>query len=536
MRKVHAVVTLIASLLCAGSVSHAATVTGTVKGPDGAPFKGAFVEAQNSATKITVNVLSAPDGRYRIENLPAGEYDLRIRAIGYKADPQPGVKLTSTQKASADFALQAGMVRWSDLSGYQGKQLLPEGKGKQLIERQCFACHMFQSRMAAVKRDQAGWTQAVNFMRTAMHSRLGDVFSDQDADVVIHYLNDTFGVDAHTPKSPSELPGYEKTVRPVADDALNIVYVEYDMPGPNRMPFSAAPDKDGYLWIPDFGPANRIGRLDPRTGKIEEFTVPNKGTASVHSAVPAPDGSVWAAEQASNKVARWDPHTKQITEYQDTYAAGMQGLENGGSKHTVRIDPKGRVWGTAVNAPLTVFDPKTGEFTHFKDVISPYGVEIDKNGNAWFAEFRDGGEIGVAEADSGKVTRYAPPTPGGWPRRIEIAPDGMIWVAEYRGGRIDRFDPQTHAFQEYKLPGPDPTPYALGIDKDGYIWYSSDDMDVMGRLDSKTGQVIEFPYVHAENMMKEFFLDNQGHIWYGSAPNNKVGYFYLTQPTEHAAN
>lgn len=527
---------LLGALVFAASFAHGATVTGTVKGPNGAPFKGAFVEAQNQSTKITVSVLSAADGRYRIENIPAGDYELRIRAIGYKADPRSDIKLSADQRASADFALQMGTVRWSDLSGYQGKELLPDGRGKQLIEQQCFACHMFQSRMAAVKRDHDGWVQAVTFMRTAMHSRLGDVFSDQDADTVINYLNNTFGVDSHLPKSPTDMPGYAKTVRPVANNALNIVYVEYDMPGPNRMPFSATPDSNGNIWIPDFGPANRIGRLDPKTGQIQEFVVPNKGTASIHSVIPAADGSIWAAEQASNKLARLDTKTGQITEYQDTYAPGKQGFENGGSKHTVRVDPKGRVWGTAVFAPLTVFDPKTGEFTHFKDVISPYGVEIDKEGRAWFAEFRDGGEIGYADADTGKVMRFAPPTPGGWPRRIEIGRDGMIWVAEYRGGRIDRFDPKTHVFKEYKLPGPDPTPYALGIDEKGYIWYSSDDMDVMGRLDPKTGNVIEYPYLHAENMMKEFFLDKQGHIWYGSAPNNKVGYFYLAEPTEHASN
>ena len=527
---------LFTGVLLAASVAGAATVTGTVKGPDGAPFKGAFVEAQNSSTKITVNVLSAPDGRYRLDNLPAGEYEVRIRAIGYKADPRPGLKLAANGKTSADFALQTGMVRWSDLSGYQGKQLLPDGEGKQIITRQCFACHMFQSRMAAVKRDHDGWVQAVHFMRTVMHARLSDTVNDQDADTVVNYLNDAFGVDSKLPKSPLDMPGYARTVRPVSNDALNIVYVEYDMPGPNRMPFSATPAPDGSIWIPDFGPANRIGHLDPKTGHIDEYVVPNKDTASIHSVILAPDGSVWAAEQASNKLAHLDPKTKQITEYQDTYAPGMQGLENGGSKHTVRVDPKGRVWGTAVNAPLTVFDPKTGEFTHFKDVISPYGVEIDKNGNAWFAEFREGGEIGFAEADSGKVQRFAMPTPGGWPRRIEIGRDGMIWVAEYRGGRIDRFDPKTHEFKEYKLPGPDPTPYALGIDEHGYIWYSSDDMDVMGRLDPKTGNVTEYPYVHAENMMKEFFMDKQGHMWYGSAPNNKVGYFYLAEPTQHAAN
>ncbi len=69
------------------SLSHAATITGTVQGPDGgALLKGAFVEAQNTKTKITVDVLSNKDGRYRVEKLPAGQYEVMIRAIGYQAD------------------------------------------------------------------------------------------------------------------------------------------------------------------------------------------------------------------------------------------------------------------------------------------------------------------------------------------------------------------------------------------------------------------------------------------------------------------
>jgi virginiamycin B lyase len=517
------------------SFSHAATITGTVKGPDGNPFKGAFVEAQNLKTKMTVNVLSGRDGSYRAERLPSGEYRVSIRAVGLKSEPRSGVNLSANQSASIDFALQTGTVRWSDLSGYQGKELLPEGRGKDLLARQCFACHMFQSRMAATPRDLAGWTQAVNFMREVMHSRLGNVFSDEDATVLIAYLNSTFGLDSGLPRSPAELPGYQKTVRPFRDEALKIEYVEYQMPAPNRMPFSAAPDKDGYIWIPEFGPANRIGRLDPKTGDIEEFLAPNQGTASIHSAVPGPDGSVWIAEQASNKVGKWDPKTRAITEYQDTYSPGMQGLEDGGSKHTVRVGPDGKVWATAVNSALTVLDPKTGEFTHFRNVISPYGVEIDQDGNPWFAEFKEGGQIGKVESKTGKVTKWTPPTPHSWPRRIEIDSNGIIWFAEYRGGKIGRFDPKAKTFKEFQLPGPSPTPYALGIDKNNYIWYSSDDMDVIGRLDPTSGQVIEYPYLHAENMMKEFFLDSQGRMWYGSPPNNTVGYFYISELNEHAS-
>ena len=150
--------------------------------------------------------------------------------------------------------------------------------------------------------------------------------TDQDASDIASYLTSLFGPDSVLPKSPADMPGYKDTVRPFSSDALNIVYVEYDMPGPNRMPFSAAPDKDGYLWIPNFGVANKITRLDPKTGEMQDFSVPNVGTAAIHSAVPARMGSVWLAEQASNKLGRWDPTTQKITEYQDAYLPGKEGL------------------------------------------------------------------------------------------------------------------------------------------------------------------------------------------------------------------
>jgi streptogramin lyase len=52
-------------------------------------------------------------------------------------------------------------------------------------------------------------------------------------------------------------------------------------------------------------------------------------------------------------------------------------------------------------------------------------------------------------------------------------------------------------------------------------------MDTINRFDPKTGKVTEYPFPHAEIVMREFFRDAQGRMWYGSAPNNKVGYFYL---------
>jgi len=508
--------------------ADAATISGTVAGPGGAAFRGAFVQARNAKSKIVVSVLSDRDGKYRIENLPAGEYRLQIKAPGYKSDPKSGVNLTAEQAAAHDFKLQNGMVRWSDISMWQGMKLLPEARGRDLFFVHCMACHGFQSRMAAVTRNEDGWRDRMNYMRDAMGFFVMDPrfgFNDQKAEDVIFYMNHVFGEDSSLPKSPAELPNYKDTLRPFPDAAMKIVYVEYELPGPDRMPWSAHPTADGSFWIPYYGRANKIARLDPASGEIKEFPVPNLGTAAIHSAVPAPDGSVWLTEQGSNKLGRWDPQTKQIAEYQDSYLPGKEGVTAGGAKHTVRVDNQGRVWSTGT--PLTIFDPKTGKYTHITDVPRVYGLALDKDGNCWFAENIQNGQIGKVDAKTLKVTKWSPPTTDGRPRRIQVANDGTIWFAEFRSGKIAQFDPKTEKFREYALPGPDATPYALGIGKDGTLWYSSEDLDVIGALDPKTGKVTEYPIPFAENTMREFFMDDQGRMWFGSPANNTVGYFYL---------
>jgi virginiamycin B lyase len=529
------VLTLLSLIALLGSASYAATIAGTVRGVDGAPFQGAFVQAQNSKTKINVIVLSDRQGRYRIPDLAAGDYRVQIKAVGFRADPRNAVTLTVDQDASFDFALQKGAVRWNEISQYQATQLWPPAKGKDLIFSQCNICHQFQSRMASVTRDEEGWRDRVAYMRDAMHFSvfLGPHFSDQDAADVVSYLTILFGPDSALPKSPEDMPKYKETLRPFSSDAMNIVYVEYDMPGPSRMPFSAAPDKNGYLWIPNFGVANKITRLDPKTGEMQDFPVPNIGTAGVHSAVPAPDGSVWLAEQGSNKLGRWDPSTQKIIEYQDPYLPGKEGIEDGGSKHTVRLDPSGKVWASGV--PLTRFDPETGEFTRFNEGKYAYDVKPDKNGDVWFTSPREN-KFGKVDGKTMKVSLWSPPTADAYPRRMEIGPDGMIYSGEYSGGKMLQFDPKMQTFKEFPLPGPNPSPYALGFDADGYLWYDSHNMDIIGRIDPRTGKVIEYPVPHSELAMREFFRDSRGRMWYGSAPNNKVGYFYLAGKSGAAAS
>ena len=516
------------------TASFSATVSGLVKGPDGAPVEGVFVQAQNTKTKITFFVLSDRQGRYQIEKLPAGEYRVQIKATGFRADPKSGVALDAEQTAAIDFNLQAAPVRWNELSIYQAKKLWPEEKAKETIFAKCFICHGFQTRMASVTRDADGWQDRVQFMRDAMHFSLSWRFTDQDANDVATYLNKLYGPDSVLPKSAAGAPGYKETLRPFTSEAANIAYVEYDMPGPSRMPFSAAPAKDGSVWIPNFGIANKISRLNPKTGEMQDFPVPNVGTAAIHSAIAAPDGSVWLTEQASNKLGRWDPATQKITEYQDTYIPGKEGTEEGGSRHTVRIDAKGMVWSSGY--PLTRFDPETGKYNDFPEAAHTYSLDFDKDGNVWFTN-PGTGQIGRVDAKTLKVKQWTPPTPNTYQRRIAVDTDGIVWFGEFRAGKIGRFDPKTESFKEYDCPGgADTFPYAIGIGADHSVWYSSYYYDVLGRLDPKTGKITEYPFPHSENTIREFFRDSEGRMWYGSPSNNKVGYFYLKPGAGQAGN
>ena len=506
----------------AASWAQAATITGTVTGPDGTPFRGAFVQARHAGLKMTVSVLSDNQGIYVVENLPAGDYRLQIRAIGYKADPKSGITLMADQNLSWDFKLASTPVRWSDISIAQGLLLLPDDRGKKTLFENCLSCHGFQQKMASVVRDEDGWRDRVQFMREAMRSSLADRqgFSDQQADDVVYYLNHWFGEQSELPKSPTDVPGYKDTVVNFSDEALKIVYVDYEMPGPNRFPWASNGDKDGLRWTPEYGQANKIARLNPATGEIKEFPVPNMGPALIHSAVPNDkDGSVWITEAGAKKLGRWDPKTQQISEFQDDWR-----------KHTIRVHPDGSIWSTG---GLTRFDPKTQTFTHIKEVPTAYGIALDKEGNVWTTEMTKTGSLDKIDPVTLKVTKFIPPNRDR-PRRIQIDSDDIVWFCEYSDGRIGRFDSKTEMFKEYQLPSPLTKPYALGIAPDHSIWYSGEWRDVIGKLDPDTGKVTEYPMPYSDNGMRDFFLDKDGHIWYGSPPNNRIGYFYISNRQRNA--
>ena len=512
----------------------AATITGTVKGPDGAPFMGAFVQAQNTKTKITVNVLSHKDGKYHVDDLPAGDYEIRIRAIGYQADPRLGVSLKAKQKASFDWQLQKGTVRWRDLNLYQGEHLIPNVTGKEMMfgptanggrDAPCQICHGFQSRMASTVRDEAGWRDRVDYMRSAMHAQLR--ITDEQENRMVSFLTALFSENSILPKSPADLPQYKDLVQHFDPDAMNIVYVEYDLPGPNRMPWSAAPDKDGIVWMPFYGKPTRSAASIRKPAKPRNipfpirippcctpfFLLPTVPSGAPSSALTSLCVSIPKPVRSANIRTRISPARKAASRVAVSIPSASAPTALPGPAAT----------------PVSRFDPATKQFTHFQD--GTYGVTLDKDNNCWFTEYNAVGKIGRIDAKTLKQQFWTPPTDGRkiYSRRIQVADDGTVWFSESDAGEIGHFDPTTETFKQFQLPGPNPSPYAMNLDRDHQVWYSSEYLDEVGRLNPATGKVVEYPFPHNEITSREYFLDAKGHMWYATPANNKVGYFYLAK-------
>ena len=363
------------------------------------------------------------------------------------------------------------------------------------------------------------WRLRVQYMRDTMMAGEGRRMTDATVEDFASFLTTMFGPQSPKPSSADQMPQYKSLVRAISPRATNIAYVEYDFDVDKGMgPWSAVEDKNGMFWIPYYGRGNEVVRLDPKTAELTRFALPFAKMAGIHSAVPAPDGTVWFTEASLGKIGHLDPVSKEITEFQNTPLP--DGRRTG--SHTVRVDKNGRVWVSGGPA-ITMLDPKTEEFAHF-DLGGTYGNVVGQNGDQWFTSFVENGPIGRVTKD-GVLSKFSPPTKGK-PQRLEVDSDGIVWFTERRGNKLGRFDPKTEKFTEFPLPGPEASPYAIGIDRDHMIWYSSHEQDTLGRFDPKTGEVIEYPFPHSEISMREFFLDAQGRMWYASSVNNKVGYFY----------
>ena len=84
------------------------SIRGTVTDQQGAVIQNATVTVTNKATGDSRKVSSGGDGIYQVENLHAGEYDVRIEAAGFATQNLTSLGVQTGSTSSGDVSMRAG--------------------------------------------------------------------------------------------------------------------------------------------------------------------------------------------------------------------------------------------------------------------------------------------------------------------------------------------------------------------------------------------------------------------------------------------
>ena len=163
-------------------------------------------------------------------------------------------------------------------------------------------------------------------------------------------------------------------------------------PTANARPYGIMLNSKEIAYFDEFNAPN-IGSIDPKTMKITEFPLPDKGARPRRIAV-AKDDTVWYGD----------------------YARGYLGH----------------------------LDPKTGKVEEFKspggEDSKPYAIGITSDGAIWYVETGEDAKNVLVRFNPAtkKMQTFAIPGGGGTVRNMDIGKGDVIWLAESGVGKIAR--------------------------------------------------------------------------------------------------
>ncbi|HXD59985.1 MAG TPA: hypothetical protein VN606_18810 [Thermoleophilaceae bacterium] len=284
-------------------------------------------------------------------------------------------------------------------------------------------------------------------------------------------------------------------------------------------PQGIAAGADGNVWFVE----NRrtgYGRINPSTGKIDEFTDGLTPGSQPSEITPGPDGALWFTEEVGSRIGKLTPGDKPtVKEFQadgqpEGITFGPDGLfwyaEFGGS----------RVSNMTVNG--TVFHRF---FMGLTGVPMPLGITTGPDGNIWFTELRfDDPGIGRVTTN-GVITEFKTGiTPHSQPARIVAGPDGNLWFTEQTNNAIGRITPAgvVTEFSMGNAPGSGPVGIAVGPDKN--IWFAGYDGSsgrYIGRI-TPAGMITRFTKGVTDAPL-EITAGPDGNLWFSEPFGNRVG-------------
>jgi virginiamycin B lyase len=537
-----------------GQASGPVALAGQVTSQEEGPMEGVLVSAKSANSTITVTVVSDEHGHYSFprKSLDAGQYTLRIRAAGYDLVDPGTVDVPDQKPATADLKLEKTKNLSAQLSSAEWINSFPGTDQQKQFLLGCVTCHT-QERVAKSTHDADEWMQTYQRMNgyapESQPSR-PQLRRDREGDDGMEAVSRNASRNQKQAEwmASINLSKVDKWAYPLQTyprpkgRGTHVIITEYTLPRPNTMPHDTVVDSKGMVWYTDFG-WQFLGKLDPKTGKTQEFPVPElKANFPLGMLDLELDkqGNFWIAQMLQGGFSKFDPMTQKFTSY------NIPPEENNASTQINMVMPThsevdGKVW-TQDTGDLTIhrLDIETGKIETLKPYPDGraghglYDVLSDSHNNLFFTDI-GGGNIGRVDAKTGKITLTPTPAkaagkPSG-PRRGQMDSQDRLWYGDYGGNRMGMYDTRTGQFREWEAPHPWLAPYDAEVDKNGDVWGVGITSDRVLRVDPKTNQVTEY-LMPRYTSMRRIFVDNSTNPVSFWLPNNHGNELVKVEPLD----
>jgi streptogramin lyase len=191
--------------------------------------------------------------------------------------------------------------------------------------------------------------------------------------------------------------GANKEVRML--DPQSVTFKAFPSPSAKGSPapgaYGLAVAGDGSVWWAE-DEIDKMARVDPATGKVEEFTIPDVGGHAFPRRMNTDaNGDLWVALWNAGKLMKIDYKTKEMTVYTPPSQTG--------GNYSVVVDKKNNyIWVSEHQVDkIARFDPKTQEWVEFplpEAESDPRRIDIDPtNPNRVFFSGNIAGRVGFVE-------------------------------------------------------------------------------------------------------------------------------------------
>ena len=493
------------------------SISGLVKNSEGKAIGGVMVTAFDEARRQSVSVFTQPDGRFRIDDLHEGNFEVRARLPGQRDQTVKGVKLGNH---AASFTMEP--ARGKELEAQRpansafAQLKFDSPRDKLNFKMMCSYCHQIGTPAFRAPEKPVDWETMIKRMdgfgglyphtKKTIIKRIIDTYKDNAVDNWPEYI---------PPPAPTGMVTKAKITTWEMGEYFEGSFHDLEV------------GDDGLAYVVHIG-KQYTATLDPKTGERIYYKLP-RGSHGPHSIEPDNDGDMWLTLCVSGEMAKFDLETKEYT----ILSSAEPPAERGSWPHTLRIDPKdpeGYIWYTdAGRNSVFRLHPKTLERKEYHLLeagqvkgggkgesrgITPYGLDYSPvDGTIWYSKL-NGNRVGRIDpkAPDGDITEWNPPFRG--PRRLHVAPDGIVWVPGFGSGVFGKFDPKTEKWTTYPLPDYlNQIPYALNVAPDGMVWICGTGNDTLYRFNPKTEYLVEFPLPHRVSYTREIEFGKDGSVW-----------------------